>query len=158
PVANQAFKDLEFEIRNRFVSSLVQSGTFTTIADKITFYARSRDESGEVAGLMINDDRDPRHPVTILAERAAFVNIPSGQRLVMLKGSRQQFDTAMKKLSVLTFDRYTLDLGTLRDAPMARYREVQERFLPDLFIPPAGLDPVLRRSFVVEGHRRILIP
>ena len=53
---------------------------------------------------------------------------------------------------------YTLDLGTLRDAPIGRYREVHERFLPDLFFPPAGLDPVLRRSFVAEAHRRILIP
>ncbi len=158
PVANRAFKDLEFEIRTRFVSSLIQSGTFTTIADKITFYARSRDDRGEVAGLMINDDRDPRRPVAILAERALFVDTPSGQRIVMLKGSRQQFDTEAKKLSILTFDRYTLDLGTLRDAPIDRYREVQERFLPDLFFPPAGLDPALRRSFVAEAHRRILIP
>lgn len=158
PVANRAFKDLEFEIRTRFVSSLIQSGTFTTIADKITFYARSRDDRGEVTGLMINDDRDPRRPVAILAERALFVDTPSGQRIVMLKGSRQQFDTEAKKLSMLTFDRYTLDLGTLRDAPIDRYREVQERFLPDLFFPPAGLDPALRRSFVAEAHRRILIP
>jgi lipopolysaccharide export system permease protein len=158
PAANRAFKDLEFEIRNRFVSSLVQSGTFTTIADKITFYARNRDDRGEVAGLMINDDRDRRNPVTILAERAAFVDTPSGQRIVMLKGSRQQFDTKAKTLSVLTFDRYTLDLGTLRDAPMVRHREAQERFVSDLLFPPAGLDPVLRRSFVAEGHRRIVIP
>jgi lipopolysaccharide export system permease protein len=158
PVANRAFKDLEFEIRNRFVSSLVQSGTFTTIADKITFYARSRDDRGEVAGLMINDDREPRRPVTILAERAAFVDTPSGQRIVMLKGSRQQFDAAAKKLSMLTFDRYTLDLGTLRDAPVVRFREVQEHFLPGLLFPPAGLDPMLRRSFVAEAHRRILVP
>src|SRR5262249_779281 len=57
PEANRAFKDLEFEIRNRFVSSLVEEGTFTTVADKITFYARSRDARGDVAGLMINDDR-----------------------------------------------------------------------------------------------------
>jgi lipopolysaccharide export system permease protein len=158
PMANRAFKDLEFEIRNRFVSSLIQSGTFTTIADKITFYARSRDDRGEVAGLMINDDRDPRHPVTILAERAAFVDIPSGQRLVMLKGSRQQFDSEAKKLSLLTFDRYTLDLRTLRDAPIVRYREAAERFLPDLFFPAAEVDPAQRRSFIAEAHRRILTP
>jgi lipopolysaccharide export system permease protein len=158
PVANRAFKDLEFEIRNRFVSSLVQEGTFTTIADKITFYARSRDAHDEIAGLMINDDRDPRRPVTILAERAAFVDTPSGQRIVMVKGSRQQFDTQTKKLSVLTFDRYTLDLDTLHDASMVRYREAQERFLPELFSPPADLDPVLRRSFVAEANQRLLIP
>jgi lipopolysaccharide export system permease protein len=158
PEANRAFKDLEFEIRNRFVSSLVQSGTFTTIADKVTFYARSRDDRGEVIGLMINDDRDAHRPVTILAERAAFVDTHLGQRIVMLKGSRQEFDTAAKKLSVLTFDRYTLDLGTLRDAAIERYREAAERFLPELFLPPAGLDPVLRRTFVAEAHRRLLIP
>ena len=158
PVANRAFKDLEFEIRNRFVSSLVQSGTFTTIAEKITFYARSRDDRGEVAGLMINDDRDPRHPVTLLAERAAFVDTPSGQRIVMLKGSRQQFDSAAKTLSVLTFDRYTLDLGSLRDAAMVRSREASEHFLPGLLFPPEGLDPALRRSFAAEAHQRLLIP
>ena len=158
PVANRAFKDLEFEIRHRFVSSLVQSGTFTTIADKITFYARSRDDRGEVAGLMINDDRDPRHPVTLLAERAAFVDTPSGQRIVMLKGSRQQFDSAAKTLSVLTFDRYTLDLGSLRDAAMVRSREASEHFLPGLLFPPEGLDPALRRSFAAEAHQRLLIP
>jgi lipopolysaccharide export system permease protein len=158
PVANRAFKDLEFEIRNRFVSSLVQEGTFTTISDKITFYARSRDDHGDLAGLMINDDRDPRHPVTILAERAAFVDTPSGQRIVMVKGSRQQFDPQTQKLSVLTFDRYTLDLDTLHDAPMVRYREAQERFLPDLFSPAADLDPALRRSFIAEANQRIAIP
>jgi lipopolysaccharide export system permease protein len=158
PVANRAFKDLEFEIRNRFVSSLVQEGTFTTISDKITFYARSRDSHGDLAGLMINDDRDPRRPVTILAERAAFLDTPSDQRIVMVKGSRQQYDNRTKQLSVLTFDRYTLDLDTLHDAPIARYREAQERFLPDLISPPADLDPMLRRSFIAEANQRILIP
>jgi lipopolysaccharide export system permease protein len=158
PVSNRAFKDLEFAIRNRFVSSLVQEGTFTTIADKITFYARGRDARGDIAGLMINDDRDPRRPVTIFAESAAIVDTPQGQRIVMLKGSRQQFNTLTKKLSVLTFDRYTLGLDSLKDAQTVRYREPSERFLPDLFFPPPGLDPLLRRSFVAEANQRILIP
>src|SRR6266849_2816993 len=70
PVPNRAFKELQFEIRNRFVSSLIQEGTFTTISDKLTIYVRSRDDRGEVVGLLINDSRDRRRPVTILAERA----------------------------------------------------------------------------------------
>src|SRR5262249_32597001 len=36
PASNREFKDLQFEIRNRFVSSLLQEGTFTTISDKLT--------------------------------------------------------------------------------------------------------------------------
>jgi lipopolysaccharide export system permease protein len=158
PASNRAFKDLQFEIRNRFVSSLIQEGTFTTISDKLTIYIRSRDDRGEVRGLLINDARDLQHPVTILAERGAFVDSPAGARIVMVNGNRQQFDTETLKLSLLTFESYTLDLDTLHDAPVARFREPQERFLDELFAPPADADDSLREGFLVEAHQRILVP
>jgi lipopolysaccharide export system permease protein len=158
PVANRAFKDLQFEIRNRFVSSLIQEGTFTTVSDKLTFYIRNRDDHGDVVGLLINDSRDPQRPVTILAERAAFVDTQAGSRIIMVNGDRQQFDPQTRKLSVLTFKRYTLDLDTLQDAPVVRFREAQERFLGELLFPPPGTDPVLRHSFIIEANQRILIP
>jgi lipopolysaccharide export system permease protein len=158
PASNRAFKDLHFEIRNRFVSSLLQEGTFTTIADKLTIYIRGRDEQGEVVGLLINDSREPHRPVTILAERGVFANTPAGSRIVMVNGNRQQFDPETSKLSLLTFDRYTLDLDSLHDAPVVRFREPQERFLDELFFPSAEADPVLRLGLTIEAHQRILIP
>jgi lipopolysaccharide export system permease protein len=158
PASNRAFKDLQFEIRNRFVSSLVQEGTFTTISDKLTIYVRGRDDRGEVLGLLINDSRNPQRQVTIVAERGAFVDSPAGSRIVMVNGNRQQFDTETRKLSLLTFETYTLDLDTLRDAPVVRFREAQERFLHELFFPPADLDVSLRQGFIVEAHQRILLP
>ena len=158
PASNREFKDLQFEIRNRFVSALIQEGTFTTISDKLTIYAAGRDERGEVVGLLINDERDPQQPVTILAERGAFADSAQGSRIVMVNGSRQRFDRATGKLSVLTFDRYTLDLNMLHDAPEVRFREAQERFLGDLFAPPANLDPETRESFLIEGHQRLIVP
>jgi lipopolysaccharide export system permease protein len=158
PASNRAFKDLQFEIRNRFVSSLLQEGTFTTIADKLTIYIRSRDDRGEVTGLLIHDNREPKRPVTILAERGLFAETPAGSRIVMANGNRQQFDTEARKLSLLTFEHYTLDLDSLHDAPVVRFREAQERFLDELFFPPPEADPALRSSFLVEAHRRLLVP
>ena len=158
PASNRAFKDLQFEIRNRFVLSLIQEGTFTTISDKLTIYVRSRDERGEVAGLLINDSRNPQRQVTIVAERGAFVDLPSGSRIVMVNGNRQQFDTETRKLSLLTFESYTLDLDTLHDAPVVRFREPQERFMDELFFPPKDVEGSLRQGFVVEAHQRILVP
>ncbi len=158
PASNRAFKDLQFEIRNRFVSALLQEGTFTTISNKLTIYIAGRDESGQVTGLLINDDRDPQQPVTILAERGAFADDAHGSRIVMVNGSRQRYDRATGKLSVLTFDRYTLDLNMLRDAPGVRFRDAQERFLGDLFWPPPGLDAATRKSFVIEGQERLIVP
>src|SRR5215207_329928 len=158
PASNREFKDLQFEIRNRFVSALLQEGTFTTISDKLTIYIGGRDDRGQVTGLLINDRRDPQHPVTILAERGAFADDAQGSRIIMVNGSRQSYDRTNGKLSVLTFDRYTLDLNMLRDAPVVRFRDAQERFLGELFWPPEQLSPPLRRSFLVEGHQRILVP
>jgi lipopolysaccharide export system permease protein len=138
--------------------SLIQEGTFTTISDKLTIYVRSRDERGEVAGLLINDSRNPQRQVTIVAERGAFVDSPAGSRIVMVNGNRQQFDTESRKLSLLTFESYTLDLDTLHDAPVVRFREPQERFIDELFFPPKDVDGSLRQGFVVEAHQRILVP
>lgn len=158
PAGNRAFKDLQFEIRNRFVSALLQEGTFTTISDQLTIYIDGRDGRGQVTGLLINDDRDPQQPVTILAQRGAFSDDVQGSRIIMVNGSRQRFDRTTGKLSVLTFDRYTLDLNMLRDAPEVRWREPEERFLGELFWPPAQLDRVTRDSFLVEGNQRIVVP
>jgi lipopolysaccharide export system permease protein len=158
PASNREFKDLQFEIRNRFVSALLQEGTFTTVSDKLTIYIGGRNERGEVIGLLINDDRDPQQPVTILAEQGAFANTAEGSRVIMVNGSRQRFDRATGKLSVLAFDRYTLDLAMMRDAPVVRFRDGQERFLGELFWPPADLDPATRDSFLLEGHQRLALP
>jgi lipopolysaccharide export system permease protein len=158
PASNREFKDLQFEIRNRFVSSRLQEGRFTNLSDKLTIYIGGRNERGEVNGLLINDERDPEQPITIFAERGAFADAGDGSRIIMVNGNRQKYDRANGKLSLLTFDRYTLDLDTMRDAPGVRFREAQERFLGELFFPPDGLDPATYRSFIVEAHQRLALP
>jgi hypothetical protein len=89
-----------------------KSATKTKILNRIA-ERKGRHERGEVIGLLVNDDRDPQQPVTILAERGAFASSAQGSRVIMVNGSRQRFDRATGKLSVLTFERYTLDLAVL---------------------------------------------
>jgi lipopolysaccharide export system permease protein len=158
PAANREFKNLQFEIRNRFVSSLLQEGAFTTISDKLTIYIGARNNRGEVIGLLIDDERDPKNPVTLIAERGAFAESGGGSRIIMVNGNRQQYDRTSGKLSVLTFDRYVLDLDMLRDAPEVHFREPQERFLGELLFPPPDTDALTREGFLVEANQRITIP
>src|SRR6266850_1252166 len=44
PASHREFKDLQFEIRNRFVSALLQEGRFTNLSDKLTIYIGGRNE------------------------------------------------------------------------------------------------------------------
>jgi len=158
PASNREFKDLQFEIRNRFVSSLLQEGSFTTISDRLTIYIGARNDRGEVIGLMIDDERDPKQPVTLLAERGAFADSGGASRIIMINGDRQQYNRETGKLSVLTFERYVLDLDMMREAPEARAREAQERYLGELFFPAADIDAGLRDAYLVEGNERLTVP
>jgi lipopolysaccharide export system permease protein len=159
PAANRAFKDLQFEIRNQFVAAVLQEGTFTTVSDKLTVYVRGRDKNGELTGLVVQDERDRNKPVTIIADHGAFVGDGDGSRVFMVNGNRQQLDRATGKLSVLAFDKYTLDLAELRDAPDVRSREPQERYLNELWLDPATYDDVAFRGAArAEAHRRFVQP
>jgi lipopolysaccharide export system permease protein len=170
PTANRAFKDLQFEIRNKFVSAVLQEGTFTTISDNLTVYVRGRDANGEMTGFLVQDERDPDKPVTIIAERGAFVETASGSRVFLVNGNRQQMDRATGKLSVLTFEKYTLDLSDARDPTAGRVREPQERYLGELFFPAANETTstaseqnasdvrTFRNSLRLEGHQRLIVP
>ena len=152
PAANREFKDLQFEIRNRFASALIQEGVFNTISDRFSVFVRSRDRRGELAGLLIHDMRDPKKPVTLFAERGALVNSQNGPRVLMMNGSRQQYDLETGKLAVLTFERYTLDLPGAKDAPGARVREPDERYFHEL------LDPGTNSGLISELHLRLVMP
>jgi lipopolysaccharide export system permease protein len=155
PLANRAFKDLQFEIRNQFASAVLQEGTFTAISDNLTVYVRTRAPDGEVTGLLVHDDRDRQKPVTLIAERGAFVDAGGGSRIVMANGNRQQFDRATGRLSVLSFDRYTLDLSDLSDAPGVRTPEPQERTLYELWTSREHFGD---RGWRVEAHQRLITP
>jgi len=158
PASNRAFKDLQFQIRNRFATVLVQDGVFNTISDHLMVYDTGRNDAGDLLGLLIYDMREPTKPVTIFAERGAFVDTPEGPRLFMVNGTRQQRDDDTGRLSVLTFQKYTFDLAGLGEAAV-RDRDPEERYTSELFFPgrrPAGDGSV--RTFFVELNRRLAGP
>jgi lipopolysaccharide export system permease protein len=155
PAANRAFKDLQFEIRNRFASVLLQEGIFNTLSDSLTIYVRGRDTNGELTGLLIHETRDPDKPVTVVAERGTFVDTDSGPRVLMVNGSRQQYDRTTGKLSVLAFEKYSLDLAAYHDAADFRDRQADELFLNELLFRRA---PPGDTSRLVEANLRLINP
>jgi lipopolysaccharide export system permease protein len=159
PAANRAFKDLQFEIRNRFASVLIQDGIFNTLSNRLMVYVKSRNDEGELTSILIYDERQPDKPVTIFAERGAIANTPEGPRLLLINGTRQQRDISNGHLSVLRFEKYTLELGDLTDAPGARDREVDERFTTDLIAQLASTpENDWHRAVLVELNTRLAAP
>jgi lipopolysaccharide export system permease protein len=153
PASYREFKDLQFQVRSRFASALIQEGVFNTISDSLTIYVRNRDRRGELTGLLVHDTRDAHKPVTVFAERGALVDTQDGPRILMVNGTRQQLDRATGKLTVLSFDSYTVDLAGGHDASSMRYREPEEYYFHELILDDTG-NPRL----ALEIHMRLAAP
>ncbi len=163
PAAYRHFKDLQSSIRNSFSQVLLREGTFNDIGNGVTVFVRERADNGELKGIFIHDRRDNKEPVTMMAERGALVPTPEGPRVIMINGNRQLVTKERKSLSILYFDRYTLDLATRSENPDLRWREPRERFLNELFLgqtqgPNAASDRRFRLKLRAEGHQRLVSP
>jgi lipopolysaccharide export system permease protein len=159
PVSYREFKDLQNSIRSDFSAVLLQEGTFNTISDGITVYVRSRSSDGELRGILVHDNRNPSKPVTMMAERGALVMSEAGPRVVMVNGNRQQVEREDGRLSLLYFDRYTVELAQFRENVHTRWRQPRERFLPELLFPSSERrDQRYRNELIAEGHQRLAAP
>jgi lipopolysaccharide export system permease protein len=159
PASFLTFKDLQSEIRNSYSAALVQEGVFSTLTDGITLYVRERGASGELRGILVHDNRDRERPVTMMAERGAMVQSEAGPRVVMINGNRQEVERESGRLSLLYFDRYTVEVAGFNETLKARWREPKERFLFDLLGPKTSkLDIQFSKELIAEGHQRLVAP
>ncbi len=160
PASNTAFKEFQFELRNKVAAFLLQEGVFTAISDQLTVYVRSRDTDGTLRGIMVEDDRQTNTRATILAESGRLVAEGDTPRVLLENGSREEIDAKTGRLDVLTFAEDTIDLassGHGEDA--ARARDDSELSLHELLHPSP--DVVARGDtgkFRVEAHRRLTQP
>ena len=129
------FKQFQWEIRNRLAAFLLQDGVFTPLSDKLTVYIRSRDQDGTLHGILVDDARDPSAHATILAERGRLIDSPTGPRVVLLDGSRQEIDHQTGRLDMLTFRQNEIDLADATKDETARPADMSEVPLRDLLNP-----------------------
>ncbi|MDG6093813.1 LPS export ABC transporter permease LptF [Acetobacter sp. AN02] len=158
PVSYRHFRQFEFQIRNRIAAFMLQEGVFTRISDTMTVYVRERTHTGELRGIMVEDDRDPASRATILAERGAMVVVNDEPRVVLYDGSREAIDRQTGRLTVLLFTQNTLDL-TSRKSDQVRYPDAAEMSLGELLSPaPGSIFERDRGKLAVEGWRRLSSP
>jgi len=158
PISYTAFREQQFEIRNRLAAFLLQEGVFTPISEDLTVYVRSRDRDGTLRGILVEDERQKNSRATILAERGRLVNGANGPRVLLQSGSRQEIDRTSGRLNVLTFVENTVDLTSNSKGTEQRYRDSTEMSLYELTHPDATVAPRDVAKLLVEAHRRLSAP
>jgi lipopolysaccharide export system permease protein len=158
PATSSAFRQYQFEIRNRVAAFLLQEGVFTPVSDDLTVYVRARDPDGLLRGILIEDARQPNSPATIMAERGRLVDSGGTPRVLLMTGSRQEIDRQTGRLNVLTFAENVLDLTSASRGEEQRFRDMNEMSIAELLYPSAAIPARDFSKLRVEAHRRMSMP
>ncbi|GAN70339.1 LPS export ABC transporter permease LptF [Acetobacter syzygii] len=158
PTSYHAFRQYEFQIRNKMAAFMLQEGVFTKVSDTMTVYIRSRDQNGVLRGVLVEDDRQPDSHATILANHGNMVIVNDVPRVVLYDGSRQVIDRKTGRLNMLVFKQDSMDLSTARQED-PRLRDSAEMSLAELLSPnPKEVSARDTGKFKVEGWRRMTSP
>ena len=172
PIAYREFKDRQFALRHNLAAMVLREGTFQSVQRDVTLYIRERALDGALEGILIHDQRDPQRPVTLMAERGAFVVTDGGPRVVLLNGNRHEREAESGRLSLLYFDSYTLEIGEGNETLARTARTKEERFVDELLFPETITEEQRetlsaeqiahiqkqRQTLIAEGHQRLIAP
>jgi lipopolysaccharide export system permease protein len=160
PASFQAFRELQWNVRNDVSQIMLREGMFNQLGKDLTVYVRGRGERGDLLGVLIHDTRSSQESLTIMAERGAVARTDVGSRIHLINGSRQVLTTGTGNLSVLYFDSYELDFGSLKSTAEDRYETAREISTWALLnaSEATGFSPVIAPRLKAQGHQRLVDP
>jgi lipopolysaccharide export system permease protein len=158
PQSLRMLREKIIEARADLLSNIVQPGRFSQIERNLAFHIRERRPNGLLVGILLDDRRDDKERVTILAEQGEIVKTERGSFLILEDGSIQRHEVKQRDPSIVRFQRYAFDLSQFATGPLVIKYTVRERYLWQLLWPDPN-DPQFkeeRAQFWAELHDRIL--
>ncbi len=148
------------EVRADVVTNLVQPGRFVSIENGVTIRIRERRSNGQLAGIFLDDQRDPAQRVTMIADTGDLLDNARGTFLILQNGMVQRFEAKQRDPTMVVFDRYAFDLSQLVPGPQAAKYSIRERYLWQLLFPDPKDQLYLEqpKQFRAELHDRLIAP
>jgi len=159
PQAENAFRKLEWEIKNNASHLMFRAGEFTNLKTDLTVFVTKHENDGSVSGVLLVDETNKKQKVTLSAERGRIIYEGEHPHIILMNGSRQEIDVDSGRFSSLNFSRYSVDLGGFGKGGL-KPASVREKPLSELLssLHNDKLSDADKRKYLVEGNRRITTP
>lgn len=160
PKGLRMLRDWLTEVRANVVSTIVQPGRFTSIEANVTIHIRERRTNGQLVGIFLDDRRNPKERITVIAETGDLIDNDKGTFLVLQKGMVQRQEAGQHDPALVAFERYGFDLSQFASGPQAVKYSIRERYLWQLLFPDPK-DPMYIEQpgqFRAELHDRMIAP
>jgi lipopolysaccharide export system permease protein len=160
PKGLRMLRDWLTEVRANVVSNIVQPGRFTALESGVTIHIRERRPNGQLAGIFLDDRRNPNERLTVLSEIGELLDNSSGTYLVLQKGIVQRHETGQRDPAMVVFDRYAFDLSQFAGGAQAVKYSIRERYLWQLLFPDPKDQFYIEQpdQFRAELHDRLMAP
>ena len=160
PDGLRRLKAWQREITADVLSNVLQTGKFVEIERNLTLRIRERQPGGLLVGVFIDDRRDPKERITIVAERGTVLKNDRGSFLILDDGILQRFEQGRRDPAFVVFDRNAFDMTKIGNTAQAVTYSIRERYLWDL-LDPSPDDPMFKQfpgQFRAELHERLTSP
>jgi len=159
PDGMRRIKQWDAEITADVLTNILQPGRFAQLDQNLTIRIRERQPGGMLLGIFIDDRRDPKERVSIVANHGTVVKNGDGSFLVLEDGNLQRFEVGKRDPALVAFGRYAFDMSKFSQGHDTSLG-IRERYVWELLWPDAN-EPVSRQlsgQFRAELHDRFLAP
>jgi lipopolysaccharide export system permease protein len=160
PDGMRRLKQWSAEITADVLTNILQPGRFAQLDQNLTIRIRERLPGGLLSGIFIDDRRDPKERVSIVADHGTVVKNGDGSFLVLEDGNLQRFEIDKRDPALVAFARYAFDMSKFSNQGHDVALGIRERYLWEL-LSPADDDPVYSQipgQFRAELHDRFMAP
>jgi lipopolysaccharide export system permease protein len=160
PKGLRMLRDWLTEVRADVVSTVLQPGRFTSLESGVTLYIRERGRNGQLLGIFLDDRRNPKERLTVLAESGELLDNVKGTYLVLQNGMLQRHEAGQRDPTMVSFERYAFDLSQFAGGAQAVTYSIRERYLWQLLFPSATDKFYIEQpgQFRAELHDRLMAP
>jgi lipopolysaccharide export system permease protein len=159
PDGMRRIKQWDAEITADVLTNVLSPGRFAQLDQNLTIRIRERQPGGLLVGIFIDDRRDPKERVSIVADHGTVVKSGDGSFLVLEDGNLQRFEVGKREPALVAFGRYAFDMSKFSQhgdvALGIRERYIWELLSPD---PDDAMYKSLPGQFRAELHDRFLSP
>ena len=159
PDGMRRIKQWDADITADVLTNILQPGRFAQLDTNLTIRIRERKPGGLLSGVFIDDRRDPKERVTIVADHGTVLKNASGSFLVLEDGNLERFEVGKRDPALVAFGRYAFDMSKFNQSHDVALG-IRERYLWELMYPQEN-DPIYNQipgQFRAELHDRFLAP
>jgi lipopolysaccharide export system permease protein len=160
PDGMRRIKQWDADITADVLTNILQPGRFAQLDQNLTIRIRERRPGGLLVGIFVDDRRDPKERVSIIADHGTVLKNEAGSFLILEDGNLERFEAGKRDPALVAFDRYAFDMSKFSNQGHDVALGIRERYLWELLWPAAN-DPVyaqLSGQFRAELHDRFMAP